>query len=275
VTTHALTNLELKDSHELPVRGNIETVAYRCSQDLSKVEKQTPCSFRKTGVIWRKSTSIRTRTVRSVCRILTNTYGNPRFGNPSDPLDDLVYITLSNKTAPRTARSIYKRLQKRFPNWENILGAPISVLRSLLRPAGLSLIKSRHIRGALRSIKQRFGVCDLRALKGLVPEAAQDYLVGLPGVSEKVAKCVMMYTLGAQVLPVDTHVHRVSGRLGWTARKRADQCHAELEALVPPRLRRDFHVSCIAHGRKVCRPLNPLCRECPISRYCAFFKAAV
>jgi len=241
---------------------------------LSKVEKQPPRSFRKTGVIWRKSSSIRTRTVRSVCRILSNTYGNPRFGNPSDPLDDLVYIILSNKTAPRTARSIYKRLRKRFPNWDDMLDAPISVLRSLLRPAGLSVIKSRYIRAALRSIKQRFGVCDLRTLQGLVPEAAQDYLIGLPGVSEKVAKCVMIYTLGAQVLPVDTHVHRVSGRLGWTARKRADQCHAELEALVPARLRRDFHVSCIAHGRKACRPLNPLCHECPISRYCAFFKAA-
>ena len=152
---------------------------------------------------------------------------------------------------------------------------PISALRSLLRPAGLSVIKSRHIRAAFRSIKESFGVCDLSPLKGLAPEAAQDYLVGLPGVSEKVAKCVMMYTLGAAVLPVDTHVHRISGRLGWTARKRADQCHAELEALVPPILRRDFHVACVAHGRKVCRPLNPLCHECPISRYCTFFKAAV
>jgi endonuclease III len=231
-------------------------------------------SFRKSGVIWRKSPTIRRHTVRTVCRILSRAYGNPRFGNPSDPLDDLVYIILSNKTMPRTARTVYGQLQKQFPKWDDILAAPINDLRSLLRPAGLSVIKSRHIRAALRSIKKRFGVCDLSALKGVAPEAAQDYLVGLPGVSEKVAKCVMMYTLGAQVLPVDTHVHRVSGRLGWTSRKRADQCHAELEALVPPRLRRDFHVSCIAHGRKTCRPRSPLCNYCPISKYCAFFKAA-
>jgi endonuclease-3 len=210
-----------------------------------------------------------------VCRILTNTYGNLRFGNPSDPLADLIYITLSNKTAPRTTRRVYKLLRKRFPAWDDILKERISVLRSLLKPAGLSVVKSRYIRAALRSIKKRFGACDLSALKKLAPEKAQDYLIGLPGVSEKVAKCVMMYTLSASVLPVDTHVHRISGRLGWTTRKRADQCHAELEALVPPKLRRDFHVACVAHGRKVCRPLNPLCHECPISRYCAFFKAAV
>lgn len=230
--------------------------------------------FKKTGAIWRKPPFMQGRVVRSVCKTLNRTYGSPRFGNPSDPLDDLIYIILSNKTAPATARSTYKRLQKRFRKWDKILEAPVSVLRSLLKPAGLSAVKSRHIRAAIRSIKHRFGVCDLRPLKLLAPKAAQDYLVRLPGVSEKVAKCVMIYTLNVPVLPVDTHVHRISRRLGWTARKRADQCHAELEALVPPTLRRNFHVTCIAHGRKVCRPRNPLCHQCCINRYCEFFKAA-
>jgi endonuclease III len=235
------------------------------------------CSVRapkKTGAIWHKSRSVRNQQVGSVCKILTTNYGTPRFGNPSDPLDDLIYIILSNKTTPGMARRTYLRLQKRFHRWEEILAAPISVLRSVLRPAGLSAVKSRYIRAALRSIRERFETCDLRALKLLCPEAAQDYLVGLPGVSEKVAKCVMMYTLGMEVLPVDTHVHRVSSRLGWTSRRRADQCHGELEALVPSALRRNFHVACIAHGRKACRPRNPLCDDCCINRYCEFFRAA-
>ena len=230
--------------------------------------------FKKTGAIWRKPSSIRTQAVRDVCKILTRTYGTPRFGNPSDPLDDLIYIILSNKTTPGMARSTYKRLQKRFGKWDQILAVPISVLRSVLRPAGLSAVKSRHIRGALRSIKERFGSCDLRSLKLLTPQAAQDYLVELPGVSEKVAKCVMMYTLHLGVLPVDIHVHRISSRLGWTARRRADQCHAELEALVLPALRGNFHVACIAHGRKVCRPRSPQCHDCCINRYCEFYKDA-
>lgn len=238
------------------------------------VENCPPSPPKKTGAIWRQRSSVRASTVRSVCRALTRTHGTPRFGNPSDPLDDLIYIILSNKTTPGTARSTYKRLKKRFREWEEILDAPGSVLRALLRPAGLSAVKSRHIRGALRSIKKRFGTCNLAALKSLAPEAAQNYLVGLPGVSEKVAKCVMMYTLNLPVLPVDTHVYRISSRLGWTARRRADQCHAELEALIPPTLRRNFHVACIAHGRKICRPRAPLCRDCCINRYCEFFEAA-
>ena len=230
-------------------------------------------SAKKTGAIWHKSQSVRNREVRSVCKIFTKNYGTPRFGNPADPLDDLIYIILSNKTTPKMARSTYLRFQKRFHTWDEIVEAPISALRSLLKPAGLSAIKSRYIRAALRSIRERFGTCDLRPLNLLAPEAVQDYLVGLPGVSEKVAKCVMMYTLGMEVLPVDTHVHRISSRLGWTSRRRADQCHGELEALVPRALRRSFHVACIAHGRKVCRPRDPLCRDCCINRYCEFFRA--
>lgn len=231
-------------------------------------------SFKRSGSIWRKPADQRSRVVKRVCKILAGTYGNPRLGNPADPLDDLIYIVVSNKTAPRTARKIYRQLRDRFDTWERVLLAPASALRSVLRPAGLSVVKSRQIRAALRAIKIRFGSCDLKPLKRAAPDAAQTYLVGLPGVSEKVAKCVMMYTLNFPVLPVDAHVYRVASRLGWTARKRADQCHAELEALVPPALRSGFHVSCIAHGRAICRPSEPRCHTCCVNRYCEFFKAA-
>lgn len=235
------------------------------------------CSVRprqRTGASWRKTQSVRAQEVQSVCKILTERYGTPRFGNPSNPLDDLIYIILSNKTTPRMARRTYTRLRKRFHDWEEILTVPMAALRSILRPAGLSTVKSRHIRGALRSIRERFAACDLRPLRVMAPEDVEKYLVGLPGVSEKVAKCVMMYTLNLPVLPVDTHVHRICRRLGWTDRKRPDQCHVELEALVPPSLRGNFHVACIAHGRKICRPRIPQCYDCCINCYCEFFKAA-
>jgi endonuclease III len=229
--------------------------------------------FKKTGTIWRRPSSSRTQTVRRVCEILTRTYGTPRFGNPSDPLQDLLYVILSNKTAPQVSRETYARLRKQFPRWEDILEAPITKLQALLRPAGLSHVKSRQIRAALRAIRQRFGRRGLIPLKRWQPEEAEDFLTSLPGVSKKVAKCVMMYTLGMRVLPVDSHVHRVAVRLGWTNKKRADQCHEELEALIAPTLRKNFHVCCIAHGRKVCRPAKPLCHQCGIRRYCAFYRA--
>lgn len=231
-------------------------------------------AFKKTGAIWRASPKKRKSAVSTVCQTLIGAYGRPRFGNPSDPLDDLIYIMLSNKTSPGSARAAYQRLRRRFRTWDDVSTAPIAALRSILKPAGLSKIKSKQIRAALRAIKNKFGACDLWPLKRFSVESAQNCLVALPGVSEKVAKCVMIYTLNFPVLPVDAHVHRIARRLGWTNRRRADQCHPELEALIPPSFRHGFHVGCIAHGRQICRPNNPLCDRCCVSRYCDFFKAA-
>lgn len=229
-------------------------------------------SFKRTGPIWRNSPVMRKQVVTRVTRSLELEYGLPRFGNPSDPVSDLVYIILSNKTIPSMAQTTYRRLRRRFKTWDAVLHSPPATLRGILRQAGLSAVKSKHIRGALRKITSDFGSCSLRRLARLEQADAEGYLVSLPGVSDKVAKCVLMYTMNARVLPVDGHVHRVAVRLGWTKRKRADQCHEELEALVPPDKRYAFHVDCIAHGRLICRPRSPFCGKCCINRYCAYFR---
>ena len=212
------------------------------------------------------------RVVRRVCEILERTYGRPRLGNPKKPVDDLIYVILSNKTSPQMAQTTFGRVKQRFSNWEDITLSSASVLHRILRPAGLATVKSRQIRAMLKTIKADFGSCSLDGFARRSQSEVQEYLVRLPGVSEKVAKCVMMYTLGFSVLPVDSHMHRIARRLGWTNRKRADQCHTELESLIAPQRRYAFHVDCIAHGREVCRPTEPLCRECPINRYCVYFK---
>jgi len=226
----------------------------------------------RTGSIWAKPARSRAQTVRRVCEALVATYGYSRLGNPREPLDDLVYIMLSNKTAPDMAQRVYDELRRRFRCWDDVLSARTYVLRSLLRPAGLATVKSNQIRATLRRIKRDFGKCDLRAAKTWTQAGVYRYLVALPGVSDKVAKCVMMYTMGFQVLPVDGHVHRIARRLGWTARKRLDQCQDELAALVPPKRRYAFHVDCILHGRDVCRPARPRCEGCPIRNHCEYLR---
>lgn len=225
-----------------------------------------------SGAIWQRPPRSRGQIVRRVCESLASAYGLPRLGNPRNPIDDIIYIVLSNKTAPTTAVKTYRKLKKRFPKWETLLGARASTLRSVVKPAGLSGVKSQQIRDALKKIRSDFGRLSLRQLRQWPDAEAQRYLTSLPGISEKVAKCVMLYTLSGQVLPVDAHVHRISTRLGWTDRKRADQCHAELELLVPPPRRYALHVDCVAHGRSVCRPISPLCQECCIRRHCECYK---
>jgi endonuclease III len=210
--------------------------------------------------------------VRAVVARLLTTYGQPRHGNPHRPLNDLFYIILSNKTTPGSARRVYRELRRAFTSWNQITPGDLDRLKQILEPAGLSNVRAVQIIGIVERLRQAFGSATLAPLKGMTPAEAETFLIDLPGVSLKVAKCVMMYTLGFQVLPVDNHVHRISVRLGWTARKRADQCHAELEALVPPPLRYGFHVAALAHGRAVCRPTNPRCDACVVRRFCAHSK---
>lgn len=229
-------------------------------------------SMHRTGVIWNKDPSVRGRIVRRVCEAMEREYGQPSLGNPKDPLNDLVYVIVSNATSPQVASRIYFRIKKTFIIWDDVLISPASKLQSLLQPAGLSNVKSQQIRAALRKIRNDYGKCDLTPLREKSKAEIQDYLLSLPGVGEKVAKCVMMYTMDAKVLPVDRHVHRISKRLGWTARKRWDQCHDELEALVPPHRRYGFHVDCVLHGRSVCRRMNPACERCCINRHCEYFR---
>jgi endonuclease III len=199
-------------------------------------------------------------------------YGEPRLGNPADPLDDLIYIIVSNRTTSSVASRTYLAIKCAFPDWDSLLRTGSSTLRRILGPAGLSSKKSAQILALLRKIRDDAGACRLDALRTVDTPTAEKYLTSLPGVSQKVAKCVLMYTLDRTVLPVDTHVHRIAVRLAWTKRVRADQCHEELEALVPPEMRRAFHVGCVAHGRTVCRSRAPRCRDCSISFACSWVR---
>ncbi len=227
----------------------------------------------RSGPIWSLGSTERARVVANVCTVLQQTYGKPRLGNPRQPLDDLVYIVLSNKTRPDTALDVFLDLKRRYPSWDSLLDEPRETIVATMARAGLANVKVDQIRDLLRRLKQDFGDVTLEPVLRFGEHDAHAYLVNLPGVSDKVAKCVMMYTMGFDVLPVDAHVHRIARRLGWTARKRADQCHDELEELVPPGDRFAFHVDCVVHGRALCRETKPLCPSCPISAWCRYFNS--
>jgi len=238
--------------------------------------RENPIRIAKTrcsGLIWSKAPSVRSRIVRRVCQVLENVYGRPWHGNLHDPLDELIYIILSNRTSIEVAQTTFAKIKTIFLTWESTLNATPLRLRKILGPAGLSQVKSRQIRSALRKIRRDFGSCDLSQLRNWQVDEAEAYLISLPGVSSKVAKCVLLYTCDACVLPVDTHVHRIAKRLGWIDRRRADQCHEELEALVPAQRRLAFHVDCIAHGRAICRHNAPCCKHCCLRRYCEYYKS--
>lgn len=221
--------------------------------------------------IWKKPGGVRKKIVNTVCERLQASFGKPRLGNPRNPVDDLIFLMLSNRTQPETARSVFNSL-KSAGDWDSVSGFPVRSLERKIQKAGLAKKRSRQIKQALQQIARDFGTCRLEDLRGWTEEQAHEYLTGLPGVSDKVAKCIMMYTLGFNVLPVDIHVFRVSSRLGWTSRCRADQCHHDLQSLVSPGSRYAFHVGCICLGRTVCTSNQPKCAACPIQKFCVYFK---
>lgn len=210
--------------------------------------------------------------MRRVCERLEAEYGRPNHGNPNDPLDDLVYVLLSNRTPPDRAQRVYRTFKERFPSWDDVLFAERSDIVEVLRPAGFAERRTRQICSILQQLQGDFGSFNPDELWTCGDAELLQYLTSFRGVSDKVARCVMMYALGREVLPVDVHVHRVASRLGWTARKRPEQAHDELETLIPSHRYYAFHVDCIAHGRARCTATDPKCNSCPIRRYCVYYE---
>jgi len=205
---------------------------------------------------------------------LREVYGTPDLGNKRDPLDELVFIVLSQMTTGPSFSRVFDRL-KEAASWETVLEARLPRLKALIRDAGLSGQKAPRIRAILRKIKRDFGEVRLDAIRGWPDDEVTRYLTSLPGVGVKSAKCVMMYSLGREVLPVDTHVWRVARRLGLVdPAVPYSRIHDTLERVVPKADRYAFHVNAVVHGRRRCFALRPRCQGCPLGRMSIYARAA-
>jgi len=161
------------------------------------------------------------------------------------------------------------RLHAAFPSWRKVADAPLGRIAAAIRPAGLHQQKARHIRAILRQIRAERSRLNLEFLRRWPTERIKAYLLSLPGVGPKTAACVLLFSLRRPVLPVDTHVHRVSRRLGLIpARASAEQAHDLLAGAVPNGKVYALHVLLIAHGRKVCHARRPECHACPLFNVC-------
>jgi len=208
----------------------------------------------------------------SCSQLLARQYRNPRHGNKRDPLDELVYAMLSTRTSDAVYPTVYRSLKKEFPKWDDVDGRRVGTFHRILAPGGLSALKAYQLLGIFWALRRDFGRVTLASLRAMADDDAERYLMALPGVGKKVAKCVLMYSLDRRVLPVDVHTHRVAARLGLKAKRRPDTSQDLIEAQVPPELRYGFHVNAVAHGRAVCLPRKPLCGVCVLRQYCPYGK---
>ena len=204
-----------------------------------------------------------------IVRRLSALYGEPVWRPHGDPIAELVLTILSQNTSDANSGRAFMRLRSRFPGWEALMAADPSQIEYEIREGGLSRIKAPRIVAALEEVWQRQGSLDISFLADVPLAEAKQWLVSLRGVGPKTAACVLMFALGRPALPVDTHVHRVSQRLGLVPPSvGAAAAHDILESMLEPEDVYPFHVSLIKHGRRLCRAQRPLCGECPLLDSC-------
>ncbi|MFH0954304.1 MAG: endonuclease III [Verrucomicrobiota bacterium] len=211
------------------------------------------------------------RTVLTVYRKLARAYGPLPHTRRGNPLDELVATILSQNTSDVNSGRAFASLRRRFPRWSQVAAARPSQIADAIRQGGLANIKAPRIREVLRIIGQREGAITLRRLRSMTNAEAIGYLTSMPGVGIKTAACVLLFSLGRPVMPVDTHVYRVTRRLDWIGdRIRIEDAGPELQEDVPDRLIYGMHIYLVWHGRRTCKARRPLCDICPIRMHCRF-----
>lgn len=208
--------------------------------------------------------------IAAVQRLLRASQG-PFVAKPRLPiLDEVVATVLSQHTSDRNSERAFAQLKAKFPDWDQVLAASAAQVADAIRCGGIADQKARRIQQILAVIRDREGRVDLSRLHDLDDAAVEDYLTSLPGVGPKTAACVLVFSMGRAAFPIDTHVHRVAGRLGWIPPKTtAEQAHRILGPAVPPGIRYDLHLALITHGRTVCHAQRPRCAACVLSDRCA------
>jgi endonuclease-3 len=206
---------------------------------------------------------------------LLEVYGEPVWRNPLPPLDELVSTILSQNTNDNNRDRAFAALRERFPTWEAVRDAPEDEVIAAIRPAGLANQKGPRIQAVLRGITEERGELDLRFLEAYSVEEAMAWLTKFKGVGPKTASIVLLFSLGKPAFPVDTHIHRVTGRLGLRpAKMNAEQAHVYLAEQFPPETYYAAHLNIIRLGREVCNARKPKCAVCPLQDLCTFYYQA-
>lgn len=204
---------------------------------------------------------------------LREVYGRKELSRFEDPVRVLLITIISQNTSDRNSRRAFERLEGRYKSWEELLQAPLEEIAETIKEGGLPRVKAMRIKGVLREIKERRGSLDLSFLKDMGLEEGRRWLITLPGVGEKTASCVLLFSFGKPALPVDTHVARVSKRLGLIPEKTPPaKAHLILERIIPEDMIYEFHLNLIEHGRRVCRAKSPMCDICPLREECEYEK---
>jgi endonuclease-3 len=204
---------------------------------------------------------------------LLKAFGEPTWRDPLPAIDELVSTILSQNTNDVNRDRGFNALRAKFPTWEEVRDAKTNAVINAIRPAGLANQKGPRIQQVLRAITAERGSLNLDFLKELPLEDARAWLTKFNGVGPKTAAIVLCFSLGMPAFPVDTHIYRVSGRIGLRPEKMTvEQAHPHLESVFPPETYYAAHLNLIRLGREVCQARKPNCAVCPVRKLCDYGK---
>ena len=215
-------------------------------------------------------TNIQQRAIQ-VHKTLLEAFGEPIWRNPLPAIDELVSTILSQNTNDVNRDRAFNALRAKFPTWEEVRDAKEKDVIAAIKPAGLANQKGPRIQKVLQEITKERGSLDLDFLADLPIEEARAWLTKFNGVGPKTAAIVLCFSLGKPAFPVDTHVYRVTGRIGLRPEKMTvEQAHPYLESVFPPETYYAAHLNIIRLGREVCNARKPLCPQCPVKSLCLY-----
>ena len=198
-----------------------------------------------------------------ILETLAATYGtNPwNWHTRQTPFQVLIGTVLSQRTRDEKTDEAAKALFSRYPSAEMLAAAEVEEIAGLIRPANYYHTKALRIKEISKII--------LKKHSGNISDIMSE-LMGLPGVGRKMVACVLLYGFKKQALPVDTHVHRISNRIGLINTQTAEESEGELWKVIPPKYIKFYNELMVKHGQNICRPISPLCQECPIIHFCDY-----
>jgi len=208
--------------------------------------------------------------VLRVASLLEGEYGLPRWAHEKHrPVDTLIGTILSQNTSDKNSGPAFDALKRRYSKWEQVLHADTRQLANVIRHGGLPQLKAKRIRGVLAEVKSRNGAITLSPLAKMKPTEAREWLMSIPGIGPKTAAVTLIFGFGMPLFPVDTHIFRLSKRLGWIGKnENYERAHEILDGLVQDSKKMSLHINLIMHGQRTCTARKPKCGECVLNKIC-------
>lgn len=214
--------------------------------------------------------------IREIHQDLLDVYGAPEDPSDQSGIDYLVETILSQNTNDINRDKAFNNLKDSYEDYDEVLDSDVDELEDVIRVAGLGATKAERIQGALQILKEERGSFSLDFIDDMSVEEGKKWLTEIPGIGPKTAAIILCFHFKKPVIPVDTHVHRISKRFGLIIENASrSKAHDVLEEKVPDDIKYSFHRLLITHGRENCKARNPTCGETKLKKYCKFYNNVI